>query len=48
MSKINIEQKALLQIDHNIDELVKQIELLSYVNPINIEEEKQRFLLLNT
>ena len=43
MSKINIEQKALLQIDHNIDELVKQIELLSYVNPINIEEEKQRF-----
>lgn len=43
MSKINIEQKALLQIDHNIDELVKQIELLSYVNPINIEEEKERF-----
>lgn len=43
MSKIDIEQKALLQIDHNIDELVKQIELLSYVNPTNIEEEKTRF-----
>ena len=43
MSKIDIEQKALLQIDQNIDELVKQIELLSYVNPINIEEEKERF-----
>ncbi len=43
MSKIDIEQKALLQIDHNIDELVKQIELLSYVNPTNIEEEKERF-----
>ena len=35
--------KALLEIDKNIDALVKQIELLSYVNPINIEEEKARF-----
>ncbi|TBN00446.1 DUF1704 domain-containing protein [Hyunsoonleella flava] len=35
--------KALLEIDKRIDELVKQIELLSYVNPINIEEEKERF-----
>ena len=43
MSKIDIEQKALLQIDQKIDELVKQIELLSYVNPTNIEEEKGRF-----
>jgi len=43
MSKIKASQKALLQIDHNIDELVKQIELLSYVNPTNIEEEKERF-----
>lgn len=33
----------LLEIDKNIDALVKQIELLSYVNPINIEEEKARF-----
>ncbi|GGD28742.1 flavohemoglobin expression-modulating QEGLA motif protein [Hyunsoonleella pacifica] len=36
-------QKVLLEIDKNIDMLVKQIELLSYVNPINIEEEKERF-----
>lgn len=35
--------KALLEIDNNIDRLVKQIELLSYVNPTNIEEEKERF-----
>ena len=39
----DVSQKALLQIDHNIDNLVKQIELLSYVNPINIESEKERF-----
>ncbi|TGV04078.1 DUF1704 domain-containing protein [Flavivirga rizhaonensis] len=35
--------KVLLEIDKNIDSLVKQIELLSYVNPLNIEEEKKRF-----
>ena len=35
--------KVLLEIDKNIDKLVKQIELLSYVNPLNIEEEKARF-----
>ncbi|GAA4270373.1 flavohemoglobin expression-modulating QEGLA motif protein [Hyunsoonleella aestuarii] len=39
----NVASKALLEIDKNIDKLVKQIELLSYVNPINIEEEKARF-----
>lgn len=43
MSKVDIEQKALFKIDQRIDELVKKIELLSYVNPINIEEEKARF-----
>lgn len=35
--------KELLEIDKRIDALVKQIELLSYVNPINIEEQKARF-----
>ncbi|MFV9550908.1 flavohemoglobin expression-modulating QEGLA motif protein [Algibacter sp. PT7-4] len=35
--------KNLLEIDENIDALVKQIEMLSYVNPTNIEEEKKRF-----
>lgn len=39
----NVSTKALLKIDRNIDALVKQIELLSYVNPTNIEEEKTRF-----
>lgn len=34
---------VLLKIDKRIDELVKQIELLSYVNPVNIEEEKELF-----
>ncbi|WP_298533846.1 tyrosine/phenylalanine carboxypeptidase domain-containing protein [uncultured Algibacter sp.] len=39
----NVATTALLDIDKSIDALVKQIELLSYVNPINIEEEKERF-----
>lgn len=34
---------ALFQIDQNIDRLVRDIELLSYLNPINIEAEKKRF-----
>ena len=39
----NVSTKSLLEIDKKIDSLVKQIELLSYVNPVNIEEEKERF-----
>lgn len=39
----SVATKALLDIDKNIDELVKQVEMLSYVNPLNIEEEKARF-----
>jgi len=38
-----VSTKILLEIDKNIDTLVKQIELLSFVNPTNIEEEKVRF-----
>ena len=38
-----VSDKALLEIDENIDSLVRQIELLSYVNPVNIEEAKSRF-----
>ncbi|MDT0607659.1 flavohemoglobin expression-modulating QEGLA motif protein [Croceitalea rosinachiae] len=34
---------ALFDIDSNLNRLVKRIELLSYVNPLNIEKEKQRF-----
>lgn len=41
--KVDSSTKALLEIDNTIDALVKQIELLSFVNPINIEEEKTRF-----
>ncbi|GAA3606035.1 DUF1704 domain-containing protein [Flavivirga amylovorans] len=39
----NVSTEALSQVDKNIDSLVKQIELLSFVNPTNIEEEKSRF-----
>lgn len=35
--------KTLLKIDNRIDELVRKIELLSYVNPLNIEDEKHNF-----
>ena len=37
------EYPNLFEIDANLDRLVKRIELLSYVNPLNIEKEKQRF-----
>ena len=36
-------RKELFEIDENIDKLVKKIELLDFINPINIEEEKQKF-----
>ncbi|NVK51540.1 MAG: DUF1704 domain-containing protein [Flavobacteriaceae bacterium] len=39
----NVGTEPLFNIDKRIDDLVKKIELLSYVNPINIEEEKQKF-----
>lgn len=41
--KIGTDTKALLEIDTYIDKLVKKIELLNYVNPLNIESEKERF-----
>ncbi len=33
----------VFEIDNKLDKLVKKIELLNYINPINIEEEKERF-----
>jgi uncharacterized protein (TIGR02421 family) len=42
-TSLNISTKVLFEIDTYIDQLVKKIELLSYVNPINIEIEKERF-----
>ena len=43
MSASKVAAKALFDIDTYIDQLVRKIELLSYVNPINIEEEKLKF-----
>ncbi|MEM6687177.1 MAG: tyrosine/phenylalanine carboxypeptidase domain-containing protein [Bacteroidota bacterium] len=43
MSDTNVASKVLFEIDKNIDDLVKKVELLSYVNPLNMEEEKQKF-----
>ncbi|MFK7747779.1 MAG: flavohemoglobin expression-modulating QEGLA motif protein [Kordia sp.] len=43
MNDINVASKVLFEIDKNIDDLVKKVELLSYVNPLNIEQEKQKF-----
>ena len=37
------EYQDLFDIDNNLDRLVKNIELLSYLNPLNLEKEKQRF-----
>ena len=34
---------ALFEIDRNLDGLVRRIELLTYVNPLNVEKEKHRF-----
>lgn len=39
----SVATKALFNIDKRIDNLVKKIELLNYVNPINIEAEKEKF-----
>lgn len=33
----------LFEIDNNLDRLVKNIELLNYLNPLNIEQEKKAF-----
>lgn len=43
MNELNVSTQKLFEVDKNIDKLVKKIELLSYVNPVNIEEEKIRF-----
>lgn len=45
MLKEDIIQKhqSLFDIDYNLNRLVKQIELLNYINPLNIEQEKKHF-----
>jgi len=39
----NDQYKGLLAIDRNLDRLNKGIELLTYLNPLNSEKEKQKF-----
>ena len=34
---------AVLEVDRKLNDLVKRIELLNYVNPINIIQEKKNF-----
>lgn len=34
---------SLFEIDQNLDRLIKDIDLLNYLNPLNIEQEKRRF-----
>ena len=41
MNDTSLQNKTLFEIDNCIDQLVKKIELLNYVNPINIESEKE-------
>ena len=43
VNETSVKNKILFEIDKKIDHLVKKIELLNYVNPINIESEKERF-----
>ncbi|WP_420601871.1 flavohemoglobin expression-modulating QEGLA motif protein [Flagellimonas sp.] len=43
MQDLEKEYGNLFEIDANLDRLVGRIELLKYVNPLNIEKEKQRF-----
>ncbi|MEX0359800.1 MAG: tyrosine/phenylalanine carboxypeptidase domain-containing protein, partial [Allomuricauda sp.] len=43
IKRLEKEYSSLFEIDANLDRLVRRIELLSYINPLNIEKEKQRF-----
>ena len=40
---VSVKNKKLFEIDHKIDALIKKIEMLNYVNPNNIESEKEKF-----
>lgn len=43
LTKLQQDHTDIFEIDANLDRLVKKIELLSYVNPLNIEKEKNQF-----
>lgn len=40
---IQYQYPNIFEVDENLDRLIKRIELLSYVNPLNIEKEKHSF-----
>lgn len=40
---IEIEEEQMFKIDAQLHQLVQKIELLHYINPINIEQEKRKF-----
>lgn len=41
--KVRTYYDSLLEIDQNLDRLVREIDVLNYLNPLNIEQEKKRF-----
>lgn len=41
--KLTLKYQDLFDIDANLNRLVKKIELLNYINPLNIESEKRQF-----
>ncbi len=43
MEETREKYSKLLEIDQNLDRLVREIDLLNYLNPLNIEQEKKRF-----
>ncbi len=43
MKMIKQKENTVLEIDYKLDKLVKKIELLNYINPLNIASEKKRF-----
>ncbi|MFV0248805.1 MAG: flavohemoglobin expression-modulating QEGLA motif protein [Tenacibaculum sp.] len=43
INKLKTNNKVLFKIDRSLDNLIDKIELLNYVNPINIEQEKHKF-----
>ena len=47
MQYADVDQKALFEIDESLDALVQRIELLSYINPTNIEVQKKQFFDTN-
>ncbi len=41
--EVRKEFTSLFEIDQNLDRLIRDIDLLNYLNPLNIEQEKKRF-----